>query len=94
MIRKILPEETHHFNNDPVRPHISAFFRTTEPNETYIFSFENNIDAIICVAYTNEVPHNEDELKEERDEKQKELAEHMENMNRQAEDALPDPNEE
>ena len=64
MIRKILPEETHHFNNDPVRPHISAFFRTTEPNETYIFSFENNIDAIICVAYTNEVPHNEDELKE------------------------------
>ena len=36
----------------------------------------------------------EDELKEERDEKQKELAEHMENMNRQAKDALPDPNEE
>lgn len=64
MIRKILPEETHHFNNDPVRPHIPAFFRTTEPNETYIYSFKDNIDAVICVAYVNEVPQNEHELHE------------------------------
>ena len=35
----------------------------------------------------------EDELKAERDEKEKELAEHMEHMNQQALDALPDPNE-
>tara|TARA_B100000214_G_scaffold5112_1_gene3812 strand:- start:1230 stop:1358 length:129 start_codon:yes stop_codon:yes gene_type:complete len=36
----------------------------------------------------------EDELKAERDEKEKELASHMENMNQQAKDALPDPEEE
>lgn len=35
----------------------------------------------------------EDELKAERDEKEKELASHMENMNQQAKEALPDPDE-
>lgn len=35
----------------------------------------------------------EDELKEERDEKEKELANHKEKMDQQAKDALPDPDE-
>tara|TARA_R100000152_G_C6738429_1_gene162390 strand:- start:31 stop:204 length:174 start_codon:yes stop_codon:yes gene_type:complete len=35
----------------------------------------------------------EDELKEERDEKEKELADHKEKMDQQAKDALPDPDE-
>ena len=62
MIRKLLPEEQHHFEKDPVRPHIPAFFRVTEPNETYVFSFEDKVDAIICVAYLDDVPTNEHEL--------------------------------
>ena len=64
MIRKILEEEEHHFDNDPVRPHIPAFFRVTEPNETYIFNFDYNggVDAVICVAYLNGIPINEQEL--------------------------------
>ena len=62
MIRKLLPEEEHHFAKDPVRPHIPAFFRVTEPNETYVFSFEDNIDAIVCVAYLDDVPINEHDL--------------------------------
>ena len=35
----------------------------------------------------------EDEMKAYRDEKEKELANHMEHMNQQAKDALPDPDE-
>tara|TARA_X000001382_G_scaffold50950_1_gene34670 strand:- start:32143 stop:32571 length:429 start_codon:yes stop_codon:yes gene_type:complete len=62
MIRKLLPEEEHHFEKDPVRPHIPAFFRVTEPNETYIFSFEDKVDAVICVSYLDAVPQNEQDL--------------------------------
>ena len=62
MIRKILPEEQHHFEKDPVRPHIPAFFRVTEPNETYVFSFKDKIDAVVCVAYLAGVAADETEL--------------------------------
>ena len=63
MIRKILPEEHNHFDRDPVRPHIPLTFRTSDPNETYVYSYKDKIDAVICVAYTDSVPTNEDELK-------------------------------
>jgi len=43
MIRKLLPEEEHHFERDPVRPHIPAFFRVTEPNETYVYHMETQL---------------------------------------------------
>ena len=62
MIRKILPDEQHHFRNDPVRPHIPEFFRVTEPNETYVYSYGDKVDAVICVAYLDNVPQNEFEL--------------------------------
>jgi len=63
MIRKILPEEEHIFAKDPVRPHIPAFFRVTEPNETYVHTYNGkSIDAVICVSYLTEVPTNEMEL--------------------------------
>jgi len=35
----------------------------------------------------------EDQLKAERDDKERELANHIENMEQQAKDALPDPDE-
>ena len=63
MIRKMLPIEESHFDNDPVRPHIPAFFRVTEPNETYVHT--NNgvkLNAVICVSYLEQVPINEQEL--------------------------------
>lgn len=64
MIRKILPEETHIFSKDPVRPHIPASFRTTAPNETYVHTYNGkSIDAVICVAFNDAVPINEDQLK-------------------------------
>jgi|TARA_R100000030_G_scaffold81325_1_gene64067 hypothetical protein len=63
MIRKILPEEEHIFDKDPVRPHIPAFFRVTEPNETYVHTYNGkSIDAVICVSYLTEVPKNEFDL--------------------------------
>jgi len=62
MIRKLLPEEEHHFEQDPVRPHIPAFFRVNEPNETFVFGFKDKIDAVICVAYLDDVPSNEYDL--------------------------------
>ena len=63
MIRKILLDEQYHFKNDPVRPHIPNDFRITSPNETYVFSFKDKIDAVICVAYLDQIPKNEQELR-------------------------------
>jgi len=64
MIRKIKNLEHHLFVEDPVRPHIETAFRITEPNETYVYSIDDqSIDAIICVAYTSNVPINETELR-------------------------------
>tara|TARA_E500000318_G_C3544548_1_gene206064 strand:+ start:587 stop:1003 length:417 start_codon:yes stop_codon:yes gene_type:complete len=63
MLRKIHPDEQDHFIKDPVRPHIPNEFRVSEPNETYVYSFDDQIDAVICVAYTRNVPMNEQELK-------------------------------
>ena len=63
MIRTIQSHEHHHFDQDPVRPHIPAFFRVTEPNETYVHTNNGtSINAIICLSYLDEVPMNEEEL--------------------------------
>lgn len=62
MIRKLLPEEEYHFERDPVRPHIPAFFRVTEPNETFVYSYNNQVDAVICVSYLDTVAKNELDL--------------------------------
>ena len=57
--------------DDPVRPHLSSEFRTTCNREVYALyedkyaEFDDpsdDIKAIICVAYTNEVPTSEQEL--------------------------------
>lgn len=64
MIRKIQNEEHHLFAQDPVRPHIEPSFRVLFPNETYVLSYDGKkIDAVICVAYNDEVPSNEDDLR-------------------------------
>jgi len=73
MIRILeLPEVEKYINDDPVRPHLTADFRTSCNGEvyglfedTYAAAHEPMLDplAIICVAYTNEVPESEESLK-------------------------------
>ena len=57
--------------DDPVRPHLNADFRTSSHREVYALYEDkyaeqhfpdNDIKAVICVAYTNEVPKDEHEL--------------------------------
>jgi len=57
--------------DDPVRPHLTSEFRTSADREVYALfddkyaEFDDpdeDIKAIICVAYTNEVPKDEYEL--------------------------------
>jgi hypothetical protein len=52
------------FNDDPVRPHLSANFRTSLGREAFAL-YNNDTDeirAVICCAYTNEVPITEHQL--------------------------------
>jgi len=64
MLRNILNGEEHLIVNDPVRPHIPFEQRVGAGKD--IFVLENDvtqqIDAVICVAYTIEVPTNEHQL--------------------------------
>jgi|TARA_B100001093_G_scaffold205480_1_gene197546 uncharacterized protein YabE (DUF348 family) len=49
--------------DDPVRPHISADQRLQNGKDVLIIRDDKeNITAVICIAYTNEVPTNEKEL--------------------------------
>ena len=57
--------------DDPVRPHLDADFRTSSHRQVYALYEDkyaeqhfpdNDIKAVICVAYTNEVPKDENEL--------------------------------
>ena len=57
--------------DDPVRPHLDADFRTSSHRQVYALYEDkyaeqhfpdNDIKAVICVAYTNEVPKDEHEL--------------------------------
>jgi len=50
--------------DDPVRPHLSFAFRTECGREIYYLydEMQSKYGAVICVAYTNEVPTSEYEL--------------------------------
>lgn len=48
--------------DDPVRPHISAAWRTRPGREVYGLYNEEKLRAVICVAYTDEVPTCERDL--------------------------------
>lgn len=52
------------FNDDPVRQHLSANFRTSLGREAFVLynDDESNVRAVICCAYTNQVPITEQEL--------------------------------
>ena len=52
------------FNDDPVRPHLSTNFRTSLGREAFALYNQDasEIRAVICCAYTNDVPITEHEL--------------------------------
>ena len=43
-------------SEDPVRPELDLEWRISSQRKIYGLKFEQNIEAIICVAFTNEVP--------------------------------------
>ena len=43
-------------SEDPVRPELDLEWRLSSERKIYGLKFEDNIEAIVCVAYTNEVP--------------------------------------
>ena len=47
---------------DPVRPELNLEFRTSYGRRVYGLKFEDDIAAIICIAYTNDIPFSVKEL--------------------------------
>jgi hypothetical protein len=53
----------HLFKDDPVRPHLTANFRTSPGRDSFMLvDNDDNIRAVVCCAYTNQVPLTEQEL--------------------------------
>ena len=53
----------HLFNDDPVRTHLSAEFRTSPGRESFVLvDSDDKPRAVVCCAYTNQVPITEQEL--------------------------------
>ena len=49
-------------NEDPVRPELDLDWRLFAKRKIYGLRYEDSIEAIVCVAYTNEVPTTVKEL--------------------------------
>jgi hypothetical protein len=49
-------------SEDPVRPELDLEWRLFAERKIYGLKYEDNIEAIVCVAYTNEVPKTVKEL--------------------------------
>lgn len=63
MIRLAREHELVHLKNDPVRPHISKAWRTRSGREVYVLERDGEIAACICVAFMDEVPTRENDMK-------------------------------
>jgi len=65
MLKLISSSDSWHlFKDDPVRPHLTAQFRTAPGREAFVLEDDLTGEprAVICVAYTNQVPRDEREL--------------------------------
>ena len=63
MLKKLsLDKVTDLVKDDPVRPHIKASWRVLPGREVYGLYDQDKIRAVICVAYTDEVPTCERDL--------------------------------
>ena len=63
MIRLATKQELIHIEKDPVRPHISKEWRTRSGREVYVLIRDEEIAAVICVAFMDEVPASENDMK-------------------------------
>ena len=65
MLRQLTSAEVEQYiADDPVRPHLSAEFRTTNGRQVWGLFDDSSLDpqAVICVAYTDNIPTSELEL--------------------------------
>ena len=49
-------------SEDPVRPELDVEWRTSYSRKIYGLKYENDIEGIICIAYTNDIPSSVKEL--------------------------------
>ena len=63
MIRLIKDEELDLLKDDPVRPHLSWEWRRRSGREVYVLEREEKVAAVICVAFMDEVPSCELDMK-------------------------------
>ena len=49
-------------SEDPVRPELTLGFRITNGRKIFGLKYEENIEGIICIAFTNDIPSNVKEL--------------------------------
>lgn len=49
-------------SEDPVRPELTLDWRTSNGRKIFGLKYEDDIEGIICIAFTNEVPHSVKEL--------------------------------
>ena len=47
---------------DPVRPELDLEYRTSYGRKIYGLKYQDNIEGIVCVAFTNDVPQSVREL--------------------------------
>ena len=50
------------FSEDPVRPELDLDWRKSYDRKIYCLEYNNEIEAIMCLAFTNDVPHTVREL--------------------------------
>ena len=48
--------------DDPVRPELDNDFRTTRGRKIYGLKYNNEIEGVVCIAFTNELPATVKEL--------------------------------
>ena len=48
--------------DDPVRPELDNQFRTTHGRKIFGLKYKNSIEAVVCLAFTNEIPTTVKEL--------------------------------
>ena len=63
MIRLATKQELEHIAKDPVRPHLSKEWRTRSGREVYVLERDGEVAACLCVAYMDEVPTSENDMK-------------------------------
>ena len=49
-------------SEDPVRPDLTLGWRITNGRKIYGLKYDNAIEGIICIAFTNDIPHSVKEL--------------------------------